>query len=254
MTPQAENETASAMRNTGVARDAFVAAMPVILGYLTMGMAFGVLLVKEVPNANAWWCLGFSAGALSGSMQFAAVEMLKNATAYSLVMTAILAVLINIRYAIYGLSFLRLFRCYPWYLRIFLIHALSDENFAIEASSKRHGKPQLVFITLVSLLDYLSWIAGTILGALIGGMIKFPTDGIDFAMVALFVVILVDLCRDRMNIFPTIVGAVTTTLVIVPAMIFFPQMANKTLPAAIVLMTAVLYCKRPAGLKGGDAK
>lgn len=102
-----------------------------------------MLLVKEVPNANALWCLGFSAGALSGSMQFAAVEMLKNATAYSLVMTAILAVLINIRYAIYGLSFLRLFRCYPWYLRIFLIHALSDENFAIEASSKDTASPSL---------------------------------------------------------------------------------------------------------------
>lgn len=243
-------------RRPSVLRAAFLAALPVILGYLTMGFAFGVLLVKQVPTANGWWCLGFSAGALSGSMQFASVEMLRNATSYSLAMTAVLALLINIRYCVYGLPFLRLFRCYPWYLRFFLILNLSDETYAIQASSKRHGKDQRNFITLVAAFDYCSWITGTILGAVIGSHLHFPTEGIDFAMVALFVVILTDLCRERANRFPALVGALATTVVIVPAMLLFPHLANKSLLAAMLLMTIVLVAKRPRsadGVPGGGA-
>ncbi len=226
-------------------REALLAATPVILGYLTMGMAFGVLLVTTVPEANGWWCLGFSAAALSGSMQFASVEMLANATTYSLLVTAALALLINIRYCVYGLPFLTLFRSYPWPLRLFLIQNLSDETYAIMASSKRTGREQCVFITAVAALDYSSWIAGTVLGALVGRHLPFSTEGIDFAMVALFVVILVDLCREKVNRMPAVIGGLSTLLVILPVMLLSPRLANKTLLAAMALMTAVLLCQRP---------
>jgi 4-azaleucine resistance transporter AzlC len=246
----------AAVRRGGVLKDALLAASPVILGYLTMGFAFGVLLVKSVPNSNGWWCLGFSAGALSGSMQFASVEMLKNAAEYTLFNTAVLALLINIRYCVYGLPFVKLFREYPWYLRLFLIQNLSDETYAIMASSTRTGKERRNFFTLVALFDYSSWVIGTILGAVIGGHLHFPTEGIDFAMVALFVVILVDLCREKQNLFPAAIGALSTIAVMVPAMLLFPRLANKTLLAAMVLMTAILVAKRPRAnktAKGGDA-
>lgn len=232
-------------------RDALVAASPVILGYLTMGMAFGVLLVTRVEGSNGWWCLGFSAGALSGSMQFASVEMLANAPRYSLLVTAALALLINIRYCVYGLPFLNLFPTYPWPLRLFLIQNLSDETYAIMASSPRTGTEQRNFITAVAALDYASWVAGTVLGALVGRHLPFSTEGIDFAMVALFVVILVDLCRERSNWIPAAVGALSTLLVILPAMLFFPHLANKTLLAAMAIMTALLLALRPRAPKEG---
>ncbi|MGN0867858.1 MAG: AzlC family ABC transporter permease [Oligosphaeraceae bacterium] len=226
-------------------REALLAASPVILGYLTMGMAFGVLLVTSVPEANGWWCLGFSACALSGSMQFASVEMLANAASYSLLVTAALALLINIRYCVYGLPFLNLFRQYPWPLRLFLIQNLSDETYAIMASSKRTGREQRTFITTVAALDYTSWVAGTVLGALVGRHLPFPTEGIDFAMVALFVVILVDLCREKANRMPAAVGALSTLVVILPAMLLYPHLANKTLLAAMALMATILLLQRP---------
>ena len=191
-------------------RDALVAASPVILGYLTMGMAFGVLLV-----------------------------------------TAALALLINIRYCVYGLPFLNLFPTYPWPLRLFLIQNLSDETYAIMASSPRTGTEQRNFITAVAALDYASWVAGTVLGALVGRHLPFSTEGIDFAMVALFVVILVDLCRERSNWIPAAVGALSTLLVILPAMLFFPHLANKTLLAAMAIMTALLLALRPRAPKEG---
>ncbi len=247
--------SSAAARRGGVLKDALLAASPVILGYLTMGFAFGVLLVKSVPNSNGWWCLGFSAGALSGSMQFASVEMLKNATEYTLFNTAVLALLINIRYCVYGLPFVKLFREYPWPLRLFLILNLSDENYAIMASSTKTGKERRNFFTLVALFDYSSWVTGTILGAVIGTHLHFSTEGIDFAMVALFVVILVDLCREKQNLFPAAVGVLATTAIIVPTMLLCPRLANKTLLAAMVLMTAVLVAKRPRGsqtAQGGE--
>ncbi len=226
-------------------REALLAASPVILGYLTMGMAFGVLLVTTVPEANGWWCLGFSSAALSGSMQFASVEMLANATSYSLLVTAALALLINIRYCVYGLPFLTLFRSYPWPLRLFLIQNLSDETYAIMASSTRTGREQRTFITAVAALDYSSWIAGTVLGGLIGRHLPFSTEGIDFAMVALFVVILVDLCREKSNRMPAAVGGLSTLLVIFPVMLLSPHLANKTLLVAMILMTVILLHQRP---------
>lgn len=224
---------------------AFTAAAPVILGYLTMGIACGVLLVQQVPAANAWWCLLFSPLALSGSMQFAAAEMLRNAASYTLFMTAVMALLINIRYCIYGLPFIRLFKCYPWYQRLFLIQNLSDETYAIMVSSTRHGRDRRNFMMLVAAFDYSSWIAGTVIGAMVGSHLPFPTDGIEFAMVALFVVILVDLCREKSNRIPAAIGGVATFIVIGLAMLFCPSLANKSLLLAMVLMTAALVAIRP---------
>ncbi|MCQ2397219.1 MAG: AzlC family ABC transporter permease [Lentisphaeria bacterium] len=239
-------------KKESIPRAALAAAAPVILGYLTMGIACGVLLVQQVPAANGWWCLLFSTFALSGSMQFAAAEVLKNAVNYSLLMTAVMALLINIRYCIYGLPFLRLFRCYPWYQRFFLIQNLSDETYAIMVSSRRHGRDRRNFMMLVAAFDYASWIAGTVIGAIIGSHLPFPTDGIEFAMVALFVVILVDLCREKSNRLPALIGGGATLIVIGLAMAFCPTFANKSLLLAMALMTAVLVAMRPKNAKESD--
>ena len=56
-------------------RSAFISSMPVLMGYLTMGMAFGILLVTQVPGANGFTAAVMSIFTISGSMQFAAVDM-----------------------------------------------------------------------------------------------------------------------------------------------------------------------------------
>ena len=81
---------------------------------------------------------------ISGSMQFAAVDMLRNSEGYSLLLTALLAFMINIRYAVYGLPFLRVFRPYARPLRYYLIGTLTDETYAIETQDHRHGKEMAI--------------------------------------------------------------------------------------------------------------
>ncbi|MBP5300008.1 MAG: AzlC family ABC transporter permease [Victivallales bacterium] len=207
-------------------REAFVASLPVLMGYETMGIAFGVLVVTRVPGFHAGWTFLTSLLTVSGSMQFAAVEMLRNAEQYSLISTALLAVLINIRYCVYGLPF--------------LILGLTDESYAIAVASHRHGRQQLCFVSCVLLFDIAYWVSGTVVGSMLGNHLPFPTDGIEFAMPALFVVILVDQCREPDNRRPALIGAVVTAVVIAVAMLCFPGTANKTLLVAMTAIIAIL--------------
>lgn len=234
-----------------VFREGFVASLPVLMGYVTMGIAFGVLIVRQVDGLGPWWVFGMSLSTESGSMQFAAVEMLRNSVQYSLLLTAIIAVLINIRYALYGIGFVRQFQCYPWYLRIPLICGLTDESYAIVSACRYRGRQRLCYFCTVIFLDWSYWVAGGVIGAVIGNRLPFPTDGIDFAMVALFIVILVDLCRVKANRFPAITGGVTTAATIAIALLLFPHAANKMLLPAMAVIIAIMLWKRPRSRQGG---
>ena len=209
-----------------------------------MGTAFGILLVTQVKAAHAGTAAAMSVSTISGSMQFAAVEMLKNAPSYTLLLTAVLAVLINIRYAMYGISLVRYFRNYPWYIRYYLVWSLTDETYALESSTTLRGRKRMYYSLMVAGFDHLYWITGSVIGAVVGSCITFDTAGIDFAMTALFLVILVDLVREKKNRIPALTGGVSTLLALAFFVAFFPAQVNRMLLAAMVLMIAVLLLLR----------
>lgn len=237
-------------------RAAFISSMPVLMGYLTMGMAFGILLATQVTGANGFVAAVMSFFTISGSMQFAAVDMLRNSEGYSLLLTALLAFMINIRYAVYGLPFLRVFRPYARPLRYYLIGTLTDETYAIETQDHRHGKEKQVYLFCVAFFDHMYWVTGSVLGAVLGKMIPMEwTRGIDFAMVALFIVVLVDLCRDKSNHIPALIGSVVTTGVLLVFLQIFPGHINKILLPAMLLVIAILLAvKGPLSKKLEAAK
>ena len=221
-------------------RAAFLSSMPVLMGYLTMGMAFGILLATQVPGANGVTAAVMSFFTISGSMQFAAVDMLKHSSDYSLLMTALLALMINIRYAVYGLPFLRIYRPYPRALRYYLIGTLTDETYAIETQDHRHGKEKQLYLFCVALFDHIYWITGSVIGAVLGNLIPFDTTGIDFAMVSLFIVVLVDLCREKSNLVPAAIGSIVTTAVLLVFLKLLPGHMNKILLPSMFLVIAIL--------------
>ncbi|MDD3155551.1 MAG: AzlC family ABC transporter permease [Victivallaceae bacterium] len=225
-------------------RDAFFDSLPVLMGYLSMGMAFGVLLVTQVPGANAFWAFGMSASTISGSMQFAAIEMLKNAVLYSLGLTFLLSCLINIRYSVYALGFIRRFKTYPWYIRWYLVLGLTDETYAIACRSRRRGKSAMRYHLCVTAFDHFYWVAGSVLGAAAGRFLKFDTAGMEFAMTALFLVILVDLVREKENRIPALIGGISTAVVLIPTALCLPGHTNKILLPAMLIMTAILLLLR----------
>ena len=227
-----------------IVKKAFTDSLPVLMGYVSMGAAFGILLVTQVKAAHAGTAAAMSVSTISGSMQFAAVEMLKNAPAYTLLLTAVLALLINIRYSMYGISLVRYFRNYPWYIRYYLIWTLTDETYALESSTRLRGKKRMYYSLLVGGFDHLYWISGSVIGAIAGSCIKFNTAGIDFAMTALFLVILIDLIRNKSNRIPALTGGVSTLLALAFFVVFFPAHVNRMLLAAMVLMIAILLLLR----------
>ena len=187
------------MRQT--VRFAFYKTITVLLGYLFLGLAFGLLL--QEAGYSFWWALLSSGIVYAGSIQFVLVEFLSGGT--GLLTVAVMTLLINSRHAFYGLSFVEKFRkmkTYPY-----MIFSLTDETYSLLCSLKvPEGIDEKKAMFLIALFDQLYWVAGSVLGAALGQVLPFDMTGIDFAMTALFVTIFVDQWREAKSHLPAIVG------------------------------------------------
>ena len=193
------------MRQT--VRFAFYKTIPVLLGYLFLGLAFGLLL--QEAGYSFWWALLSSGIVYAGSIQFVLVEFLSGGT--GLLTVAVMTLLINSRHAFYGLSFVEKFRkmkTYPY-----MIFSLTDETYSLLCSLKvPEGIDEKKAMFLIALFDQLYWVAGSVLGAALGQVLPFDMTGIDFAMTALFVTIFVDQWREAKSHLPAIVGLCSATV------------------------------------------
>lgn len=185
-----------------VFRAAFSASLPVLMGYLTMGMAAGILLSAKttIPLKPLW---GFLTAAvdISGALQFLIVDWINSGTAVADMI--LLTLCLNLRYAMYGFSLLDRFKGVPLAAKLYLIWTLTDETYAIEVANKvPEGEDSISYCLAVAALDHAYWILGVVSGVLVGTELPIDSTGIDFAMTALFLVILVDQCRERLNRFP----------------------------------------------------
>ncbi len=227
-----------------IVRRAFIASLPVLMGYLSMGAAWGILLTTQIPQAEPFFAGIVSATTISSSMQFAAVEMVKNAANYSLGMIAVFALLINVRYCAYGLPFIEEFKRYPWYLRWYLACALTDETYALQLQCPYPDAGRKKYLFCIAFFDQCYWITGSVIGATAGKHIHFDTTGIDFSMAALFIVILVDQCRDKANRIPALLGLVITAAVWGTFYLLLPGHVNKMLFPAMALIIFSLIAMR----------
>lgn len=187
--------------NGKIFRRAFIDSLPVLMGYTTMGFAAGVLMgaKADVPFSPLWGFLT-AAAFVSGTLSFAIVPLV--AQSASLAAVATITLMINFRYAFYGISMLSRWKTVPFFKKLFLIHMLTDENYALEtASTIKDQKLYEKYCTYLSALNLSYWISGVTSGCLVvyalekalsPERIKAATQGIEFAMVALFLVIFTD--------------------------------------------------------------
>ena len=190
-----------------ILRQAFIASLPVLTGYSTMGFAAGVLLALHGGLSLSWlWAGASSAILVSGPLQFLFVDWVRSGTAYADV--AALVVCLNIRYSLYGLSLLDRFAAAPWPVRAYLIGTVTDETYALQVQCPDPPGPRSTrYCLITAAFDHAYWIFGVVAGAVAGAALPFAAKGIDFAMTALFLVILTDQCRERANRLPALVGA-----------------------------------------------
>ncbi|MGN0855566.1 MAG: AzlC family ABC transporter permease [Kiritimatiellia bacterium] len=175
-----------------VLRRAFVNSLPVLMGYVTMGFAAGVLFAAEVPGACApVWSLFLAALVMSGTMSFAIVPAI--CAGMSCWGVALLTLGINFRYAFYGFSLLKKWRGIPRWQKWFLIHSLADEIYALDVGCRLKDPIRHRYYCLWNHAFNMSyWIVGSVAGAIAGTELPIPSQGIEFAMVALFLVIFTD--------------------------------------------------------------
>ena len=126
----------------------------------------------------------------TGSMEFVTVNMLLSG--FHPLQAFVMAILVGARHLFYGISMLDKFRGMGW-KKFFLIYGMCDETFSINYSAEI---PENVdrgwFMLFVTVLNYLYWVTGATIGGLFGSLIHFNTQGLDFAMTAMFVVIFME--------------------------------------------------------------
>ena len=208
-------------------RAAFRASLPVMTGYLVLGMAFGILL--EAKGYSWFWALFMSTIIYAGSMQVVAVDLLSGGA--SLLSAALITLLVNARLLIYGLSMLTRYQN-KGREKPYLIFALTDETYALLCRPAPEGLNSRQYDLGVSLLNQLYWVTGSVAGSLLGSALPFDTTGIDFAMTALFVVIFTEQFGERRNRLPGLIGLSVTAACL---WIFGPL--NFLIPAMILIVT-----------------
>ena len=172
-------------------------------GYVVLGMGFGILL--ESKGFGFWWAGLMSLTIYAGSMQYVAVDLLSAGA--SLLSAALMTLILNARHLFYGLSMLEQYRPIRGLRKAYLIHGLTDETYSLVCSAQPpEGVDAGSFRFWITLLDQCYWLAGSILGGLLGQVLPFDTAGIDFAMTALFVVIFTEQWLSGKNRLSALIG------------------------------------------------
>lgn len=183
-------------------RKALKQTVPVMVGYLVLGAAFGLLLYKA--GYSYLWALLISLLVYAGSMQFVLISFLQGPI--GLLSIIITTFSVNSRHIFYGISFIEKFKKMGK-RRLYMIFSLTDETYSLLCSTKSEdSQEESNLIFLMSLLNQSYWIIGSFLGNLLGSIITFDTSGVEFSMTALFVVILVEQWLTTKNHLPAFIG------------------------------------------------
>ena len=192
---------------------AFPYTIPVLVGYIFLGMAYGVLM--KAKGLDTWLAVFLSLFAYCGSMQYTAINYLFLAP-FNPLYALILTLMVNSRVAFYGISMASKYKGIG-ILKPFLIFSLSDETFSILCSANIPSNiNKKLFLFFVSFINYCYWNIGTLLGCLIGSFVTFNTKGLDFVLTALFVVIFTEQWLDSKDHKGALIGLVCS----VPILIF----------------------------------
>jgi 4-azaleucine resistance transporter AzlC len=186
----------------GDIRYAFIQSVPVMLGYLFLGVAFGLML--QDAGYHFIWALLCSVVIYAGSMQFVLVTLLTGGA--GLLYSGMMTLFINGRHIFYGLSFIDKFRkmgkAYPY-----MVFSLTDETYSILCDLKvPEGRDEKRVSFWIALFDHFYWIIGSVTGALVGQLLTFDSTGVDFSMTALFIVIVMNQWSENKEHRPALLG------------------------------------------------
>lgn len=227
-------------------RKAFIASVPVMAGYIVLGAGFGIVL--ETKGLGLIWAVAMSVFIYAGSMQYVAIELITGGA--SLITTALTTLMVNARHLFYGISMVDKYKG-AGKKKPYLIFALTDETYSLVCSdeSVKDVNNKYLYYFTVSFLNQIYWITGTVIGSLSGRMINFSTEGIDFALTALFVTIFTEQWISEKNHGPAIAGLASSILCLV---VFGKD--NFLIPAMCCIVAVLGFMRKMQGKAECDGK
>ncbi|NLZ75782.1 MAG: branched-chain amino acid transporter AzlC [Erysipelotrichia bacterium] len=214
-------------------KQAFIKTIPVMAGYLVLGIGFGVLLAKI--GYGPLYAILMSVTIYAGSMQYVAVSLIDSAA--SLISVGITTLLVNGRHLFYGLSMLEKYQNIK--RKPYLIFGMTDETYSLLCQEESKDEDYYFYITI---FNHCYWVIGGLIGNLIGTLIPFNSAGIEFSMTALFVAIVVEQWLTTKNHLPAILGFICAVVCLV---IFGPE--HFLIPAMLAIMVLLIVVR-----KGGN--
>lgn len=219
--------------NKQIIQQAFWKTVPVFAGYIVLGAGFGILMNNA--GFGAVWTAAMSTFIYAGSMQYVGVGLLTGGA--GIVTTAITTVMINARHLFYSISMIDRYKDAGRY-KPYLIFALTDETYSLLCDGQTPaGEDPGLYRFLVSLFNQCYWVAGSVMGNLIGSVLPFSTAGIEFSMTALFAASFTEQWLTAKDHLPALTGVLCALVCLI---LFGPE--NFLIPAmlAITLVLTLL--------------
>lgn len=220
---------------------AFIKSVPIMCSYVFVGMAYGIMM--EAAGLPWYLSLIISVVVYTGAFQFVLISFLTGGV--SLITIAVSALLMNSRQVFYSISYVDEFKGMGKKLP-FMIHTMTDETYAVNCTILEKGEYKQKQMFFIALFSWLYWMAGTVLGGLIGQLIPYDMEGIDFCMTALFVVIFIEQWEKT----DKHIAAVTGILVAVICLFIFGA-SNFILPALLVTSCILVLYGRKERISNG---
>jgi 4-azaleucine resistance transporter AzlC len=225
-------------------RAALPYSLPICIGFLFIAMSYGFLMRSR--GFSVFYPMAMSAFIFAGSMEFVAVELLLSA--YAPLHAFLLTLMVNARHLFYGISMLEKYKGMGW-KKPYLIYAMCDETFSVNYTAEiPEGADRGWFYFFVSLLDEFYWFLGATLGGILGGLLRFNTEGLDFVMTAMFVVIFMDQWLKEKHHFSAWIGLIAS----VACLLIFGA-DNFLIPTMICILVALTALRKPVEAKTQEA-
>ena len=215
---------------------AFPYTVPIFAGFLFLGLTYGIYM--HVSGFSFWYPMLMSLTIYGGSLEFVAVSMLL--APYAPLQTLIMSVMIQARHLFYGISMLDKFRGLGW-KKPYLIFGMCDETFSINCTAQiPDGIDRGWFYFFVTLLNHLYWFAGATLGGLLGNLIHFNTEGLEFVMASMFVVIFLEQWEREKRHISAYIGLAASVLCL---LVFGAD--SFLIPTMICITAFLTFLRRP---------
>lgn len=215
-----------------VIRKAFYKSLPVMAGYVILGIGFGILM--DNAGYGVMWSFAMSLFIFAGSMQYLGIGLLTGGA--SIIMTIITTVMVNARHLFYSISMIDRYKDAGKY-KPYLIFGLTDETYSLLCTDEEPGisaEDLNRYRFYVTLFDHSYWVAGSVLGSLMGSFLPFSTEGIEFSMTALFIASFTEQWLKSRDHIPAMAGLAGTAVCLV---LFGP---DRFLIPAMILITVIL--------------